>query len=439
MTSGVMNIRPYIYLFFISLFLFLMVASPCASAQEEKVLVVEISDSITSASDDLVTNAISVAEEENYDALLITLNTPGGKLDETFNIIEQIEGTDVPVIGYVYPEGAKSWSAGTIILISTDIAAMAPFSVIGSAQPVQLTGTGSQPINDTKTINAIIEYTREKARQNNRNVTAAEEFITKNLNLNAETAQEYNVIEYVSPSIGDLLRQVDGDVAKGKQLNVSGAQIDSYDPPLNIIIMGIISDPLIASLLLIIGLYSIVIGLSNPGFGAEIFGTIAIALGLIGSGFDVNIAAIFLIIVGMGLIFLEIQSPGIGAFGVGGLICLIAGSIFLIPTDYPDFYTPAEIQQEMIIAIVTPSIIMGVFMLFIVYKIIEVRHKKPIIGEMIGGTAITNDQLKPNKEGYVKYKGEYWKARSDEYIEKNVKVKIIEKDGPVLVVKRVEG
>lgn len=432
-----MNTKPFLYIFFISIFLFLIMV-PCVSAQDEKVLVVEISDSITSASDDLVTNAISVAEEENYDAVIITLNTPGGKLSETFNIIERIEETDVPVIGYVYPQSTKAWSAGTIILISTDIAAMAPFSVIGSAQPVQLTGTGSQPINDTKTLNAIVEYTREKARQNDRNVTAAEEFITKNLNLNAETALEYNVIEYVSPSIGDLLEQVDGDVAKGQQLNVSGAQIDRYEPSINIVIMTILSDPLIASLLLIIGLYSIVIGLSNPGFGAEIFGIIAIALGLIGSGFDVNIAAIFLIILGMGLIFLEIQSPGIGAFGVGGLICLIVGSIFLVPTDYPDFYTPAEIQQEMIIAIVTPSIIMGVFMLFVVYKIIEVRHRKPVIGEMVGGTAITNEQLKPGEEGYVKYKGEYWKARSDENIEKGIKVEIIGKDGPVLVVKRAE-
>lgn len=434
-----MDIRPNTYfLIIISLFFFIVMISPCAIAQEEKVLVVEISDSITSASDDLVTNAISVAEDENYEAIVLTLNTPGGKLSETFNIIESIESTNVPVIGYVYPEGTKAWSAGTIILISTDIAAMAPFSVIGSAQPVQLTGGGSQPINDSKTINAIVEYTREKARQNNRNVTAAEEFITKNLNINAETALEYNVIEYTSPSIGDLLSQVDGDVAKGKQLNVSGAQIDRYEPSINIAIMSIISDPLIASLLLIIGLYSIVIGLSNPGFGAEIFGTIAIALGLIGSGFDVNIAAIFLIIVGMGLIFLEIQSPGIGAFGIGGLICLIVGSIFIVPTDYPDFYTPAEIQQEIIIAIVTPSIIMGVFMLFIVYKIIEVRHRKPIIGEIVGNTAITNEKIKRGEEGYVKYKGEYWKAKSDEEIDKGVKVEIIDKEGPTLVVKRAE-
>ena len=121
-----MNTKPIPYIFFISIFLFLIMV-PCASAQDEKVLVVEIFDSITSASDDLVTNAISVAEDENYDAIILTLNTPGGRLAETFNIIEQIERTDVPVIGYVYPEGTKAWSAGTIILISTDVAAMSPF------------------------------------------------------------------------------------------------------------------------------------------------------------------------------------------------------------------------------------------------------------------------------------------------------------------------
>ncbi|KGK98972.1 nodulation protein NfeD [Methanococcoides methylutens] len=424
---------------FLFLALILLLLSPACASAEDKVLVLELSDSITPVSDDLVVDALLVAEQEGYEALVITLNTPGGGVDETLRIIEAIDQSEVPVIGYVYPGGTKAWSAGTLILLGTDVAAMAPFTVIGSAQPVTVSTGGVEPVEDDKIVNALVALAKEKANQHGRNETAAEKFITENLNLNAEEALETGVIEYVATDVEDLLEQVDGETIKSKELNTSGATIDTYVPNLRLSFMNIISDPVISSLLIMLGIYGIVIGISNPGAGAEIFGVVAISLGLIGTGFDVNIAAIFLIILGVILFVLELQAPGVGIFGISGLICLIAGSIFLVPTDFPRWYTPADVQQTMIIAIVTPTIVMGLLFVFVFYKVLEVRHRKPVIGEEpTGDLAEALDKIDAGSKGFVRYKGEYWKARSEDDLEEGDTVMITDKKGPLLFVKKSE-
>ncbi len=428
--------RSYLSIFlFLILFLSQLSGLSCA-ANDRKVLVLEVSDSITPVSDDIVEDAIAFAENDNYEALVITLNTPGGGLDETLNIIEQISATDVPVIGYVYPEGTKAWSAGTLILISTDIAAMAPYTVIGSAQPVTVTTGGSEPVEDAKIINALVKRATENARKYDRNQTAAEQFITENLNLDADTALKYDVIEYVASDLDDLMSQVDGEEVKGSVLNTDGADITFYEPSLRLSFLNIISNPIVSSLLLLLGVYAVILGISNPGFGAELFGIVAIALGLIGTGFDVNIGALFLIIVGVLLMILEFQAPGFGVFGIAGFVCIIAGSVLLAPTDFPRNYTPAEFQRTLIISVSTPTIILGLFLIFVVYKVFEVRRKRPLFGELVGDTGRATEPIGNGLEGYILHRGQYWKARSSETIEKGDKVKIIEKDGVVLVVEK---
>ncbi len=418
-------------------FLSLLCCIPYASAAEQ-VLVLQIEDSITPASDDILADAIALAEEGNYQALVITLNTPGGVVDATLNMMEQISNTDVPVIGYVYPEGTKAWSAGTLLLISTDVAAMAPFTVIGSAQPVTITPSGSEPVNDSKIVNALVAMAQENARKYGRNETAAGQFITENLNLNPEKALEYGVIEYIASDLNDLLAQVDGQEVKGRELKTSEADLVFYEPPLRLSFMNIISDPIISSLLLLLGVYALILGLSHPGFGGEVFGIIAISLGLIGTGFDVNIASIFLILVGVALILIEFQSPGFGVFGIAGLVCIVAGSILLAPTDFPRNYTPAEFQQTIILSVVAPTIVVGAFLLFVLYKIAVLRHSKPKFGELLGDIAVAQDSFGPGEFGYVRHKSENWKARSEDNIEKEDKVEILEKDGTILIVKKID-
>ncbi len=419
------------------LFLFFLFCIPHVGAAEQ-VLVVQIEDAITPASDDILADAIAFAEEGDYQALVITLNTPGGVVDATLDMMEQIANTDVPVIGYVYPEGTKAWSAGTLLLISTDVAAMAPFTVIGSAQPVTMTPSGSEPINDSKIVNALVAMAQENARKYGRNETAAGQFITENLNLNPEKALEYGVIEYIASDLNDLLEQVDGQEVKGRELKTSEADIVFYEPSLRLSFMNIISDPIISSLLLLLGVYALILGLSHPGFGGEIFGIIAISLGLIGTGFDVNIASIFLILVGVALIILEFQSPGFGVFGIAGLVCIVAGSILLAPTDFPRNYTPAEFQQTIILSVVAPTVVIGIFLLFVLYKIAVVRHSKPKFGELVGDIAVADDPFVPGEFGYVRHKSEIWKARSEDTIEKGDKVEIMGKDGTVLIVKKID-
>lgn len=426
---------PHFLFIFFMCFIFTAVLVPSADAgPQQKVLVLEISEAITPASDDIIADAIEKAENENLEALVISLDTPGGGLDETQTIISTIENASVPVIGYV-PESGKAWSAGTLILMGTDIAAMAPFTVIGSAQPVQMSAEGTKPIKDEKIINALVKFSVATASKHGRNETFAEEVITKNKNLDAKEALETGVIEYVAPSIPNLLAQINGQQVKGKNLQTENAEIENYEPPLSLSLLGLISNPIISSLLLTLGIYGLIFGISSPGAGAEVFGIISIALGLIGTGFDINIGAIFLILLGIGLLIIEIKVPGFGIFGLAGLISLIIGSILLVPMGSENIYTP-EFQKVLVLTVVAPTIVFGLFLVFAIYKVTEIRKKKPVIGEFIGDTAQTIDPLGPEKTGFVRYKGEYWKARSEEEIEPKAEVEITGKVREVLLVKR---
>jgi membrane-bound serine protease (ClpP class) len=422
-------------LFLASLFFAVSSTTALAAPSNGTVLAVKLDGAITPASDDIVSSAIQEAESGNYQAVLLMLDTPGGGLAETMTIIEQIERTSVPVIGYVYPDGAKAWSAGTLILMSSDLAAMAPHTIIGSAQPVMLSPTGeTKPINDSKTINAIVALIEEKAKAHGRNETAAREFVLSNLNLNADDAKKYGSIEYISSNPDDLLNQINGSEVKNATLATSGADVKYFEPPANLQLLKLLSDPMIAGLLLLVGLYAIIFGISSPGIGAEAFGVIALALGLIGLGFDVNFGGLFLMLVGVALILVELHSHSFGILAAAGLICITIGSILLVPTSYPQWYIPGDYQRSMAAAFILPSLILGGFLAFAVYKIARIRFAKPVIGPIIEEEAEALDRLAP--KGYVSFHGEYWKAEAEETVEKGQKVVIVGKDGSVLKVRR---
>lgn len=412
----------------------LILALP-SSAVSSPVLAVQINDAITPASDDIVAAAVQEAEAGGYQALILFLDTPGGGLTETTSIIKQIEETRLPVIGYVYPEGATAWSAGTLILQGSDLAAMAPHTIIGSAQPVQLSPLGgTEPINDSKTTNAIVALIEEKARMHGRNTTAAREFVVSNLNLNADDAKKWGVVEYISPTPEDLLNQINGSKVKKITLNTSGSRVDYFEPPLSLQFLKILSDPTIAGLLMLVGLYALIFGLSSPGVGAEAFGVVALAMGLIGLGFNVNLGAIFLLLLGVGLILAELHSHSFGILAVAGLICVVVGSILFVPTSFPQWYVPGSYQQSMALAIILPSLILGGFLAFALYKVAQARFAPPVLGRVIGEEAEVLDRLDPG--GYVLLKGEYWQAEADETVEKGEKVMVVAKDGSKLLVRR---
>jgi len=423
------------FLFIFSSFSFIVVA------QNSNVLIVEITDTIDQSSVEILTESMQQAKNQNSEAIILLIDTPGGGLQQTFDIADIIHSSQIPIIGYVYPSGAEAWSAGTFILISTHIAAMADHTIIGSCQPVEVGIEGTKIINDSKIINALVEWIKERAKIYDRNETIAENFIRKNLNLNATLAYEYGVVEFVSSSIDQLLNDIDGNnvtTSSGNTtLHTKDAKQIIYSPSPKIQFMKIISNPILTSLLLMLGIFALIFGISSPGFGAEVFGIIAILLSLVGSGFAIPTLSIIFIIIGCLLLITEIFiTPGFGVIGLGGIICLITGSIFLVPS-YPnrEWLISMEYMETAIVISMVVIVLVAIFFVFLLYKVLQIRNKKRAIGIFIGEKARTIDRITPGEPGYVRFKGEYWKARSDTTIEQDANVVIVGKDESVLIIK----
>jgi membrane-bound serine protease (ClpP class) len=391
-----------------------------------------------------LTESLKHAEAENIHAVVLLLNTPGGGLDQTFEIAARIRESTIPIIGYVSPSGAAAWSAGTFILLSTPLAAMADHTIIGSCQPLETTLEGTRFINDSKIINALVEWLQERARMYGRNETLAKLFITENRNVNATVAKTSNVIEITASSIDQLLTDIDGrniTTASGTiTLHTKDARQIRYSPSIQILLLKIISNPILTSLLLMLGIFALLAGISSPGYGAEVFGIVAILLSLIGSGFTISTLSIIFIIIGCVLLAVEIFAlPGFGAVGIGGIICLIIGSIFLIPT-YPTrkWLISGEYMADTLIIMLIVIGLFAVFFAFLLYKILQIRKKKPSLGKFTGEQAVAIERISPDKPGFVRFKGEYWQAKSDMVIETNTKVIIVDKDETTLIVKPLE-
>lgn len=431
--------HPLIFFFFLLLFL-----SSSASAQTSSVVLVEITDTIDQSTVEVMTDSLKQAEANDAQAVILLLNTPGGGLDQTFEIAEMIKQSDIPVIGYVYPSGATAWSAGTFILLSTPLAAMADHTIIGSCQPIETSLEGTRFINDSKIINALVEWLQERAVMYGRNETLAKLFITQNRNVNATVAKNSNVIEIVASSIDQLLNDIDGrnvTTAAGTiTLHTRAAEQVRYSPSLKIQILKLISNPILTSLLLMLGIFALLVGISTPGYGAEVFGVIAILLSLIGSGFSISTLSIIFIIIGCLLLAVEIfVTPGFGAVGIGGIICLVIGSIFLIPS-YPTrkWLISGEYMIDAITIMLFVIVLFALFFAFLLYKVLQIRKKKSPVGKFAGEKAVAIERITPEKPGFVRYKGEYWQAKSEVVIEPNTKVVIIEKDETMLIVKPLE-
>lgn len=425
-------------IFLLAALLSVSLVMPLVSSSQGNVLVVEVNEPITQATVELIRESIADAKIRNSEAIVLTLSTSGGGLDETKQIIGIMDASDVPVIGYVYPKKSAAWSAGTFILIGTHIAAMANYTTIGSCQPVEITAYGSRTVNESKVINALVEWAQGIARAHKRNESAVEKFIKENLNMNETDALKNGVIEFVSPDIQTLLKDINGTkvMIDGTEhvLNTDGAAIIFHRASLKVHFLKAISHPAVGPLLLTIGIIALIFGISTPGFGAEVFGIIAICLALISMGFYVNYLAVIFLIIGSLLLLIEIfVTPGFGFIGTGGIICLIVGSIFLIPS-YPEWMISEEYLDVLAAVLMAPALILSSFLGFALFKVLKIRKKRISIGEIIGEEAITVDEIRPKKIGYVRYKGELWKASADKKIDKDRKVLIKGKDGHILKV-----
>ncbi len=423
-----------IYLFFIFIF-----SSISLSVQGSNVMVVEVTDTIDQSTVEIFKESLKLAKSERSEAIILLLDTPGGGLEQTFEIASIINNSEIPFVGYVYPQGSAAWSAGTFILLSCHVAAMSDFTIIGSAQPVEITVEGSKLVTDSKRINALVSWIEARAEMRNRNKTIAAKFITENLNLNETSALNYQVIEHISPTINQLLIEINGTSILTSGGEVLIDTIDAkkiyYSPSIGILLMKFFSNPILTSLLFMLGIFAIIFGISSPGFGAEVFGVIAILLSLVGSGFSVPILSIIFIIIGCLLLIIEIfVTPGFGIIGIGGVISLLFGGIFLIPNYSTNWAISMDWINDAITVIIVVAVLIAIFFAFLLYKIILIRKKKAAVGNIVGETAKTVDMITPYKSGYVRFKGELWQATSDSTIAANTKVIIIEKDESTLKV-----
>lgn len=403
----------------------------------DSVIAVRLTGTITSITFEMVKEAVEYAEVSGSVVLLL-LDTPGGSLDATFRIIETIERSRMPVIGYVYPPGGRAWSAGTFILMATHVAAMAPNTIIGSAQPVSYDplGGGSAPIDDPKLINALTKYIGERARRNSRDAETAVKFVSENLNLNDEETLAAGVIEYRAPTIFELLKTVDGrsvEVASGSVvLRTLGSRVTDWSPSLRVSTLSLISEPMVAYLLFIIGFYALFFGLQSPGVGLEVAGAVMLVMGLMGLGVvGINIGALFIMVVGFGLLIAEMLSPGFGVFGSIGFLCVAIGSFLLLPREW-------SVQSEWLNALYTVLIVVplaaGATVIFIVYKVVEARRRRPYQASPVGESGWAEGEIDSEKGGYILVLGELWKAKSDQTIPDKAQVKIVGKEGPTLIV-----
>jgi membrane-bound serine protease (ClpP class) len=391
---------------------------------------------ITIASLELVSTALERADQLDSPAVVLLIETPGGTWDATQDIIRLIETSNTPVIAYVYPVGATAWSAGTYIVVSSHIAVMAPFSIIGSSQPRMF--PSGETVEDPKALNAFAEYIIQRAKMHGRNATLAEEFVRTNRNVGAEEALELGIIEAVSPSIEQLLADIDGmnvSLSTGYTiLNTVNAEVHYHKPSIRNRILFLIADPNVAYILFTVGVYVLVFGLATVGLTGETIGAIMLILGLIGLGFYVDLLTIGLLVLGAVFIYLEIRDPAAEVFGPAGIFSLIIGSLLMLRLNPEDWLVSLQWYRVFMITAILLVITLSGLALYILYTVIRAVKRKPSALTFEGNEATTIDELGPDKIGYVRFHGELWKARSEKPVKAGEKVEVTGKENLVLTV-----
>ena len=416
-------------------------------AEEGKrvIYVLSIEGTITEGTKLNVIEGFKEVEEIGADAVLVKLDTPGGLVDSTLVITEEIMNSKVPVITYVTPKGAIAASAGSFILVSGNIAAMAPGTTTGSAMPVEIGLEGRKPA-DNKTINFFAGHMESIAASRGRNATQAKRFVTKNDALNENTALERGIIDLIAEDETELLNKVDGMAVKigteNRTLATKNASIHIKKDTVRSSLLEALSNPQIALILLMIGIYGLIFGFMSPGtYVPEMIGAICLILGLYGMGlFDVNMFGLLLIIIAVILFIAEALTPTFGILTVGGAVCLIIGALIL-PKEPLLFNPESEWFEGFFLTVIGIAAASAAFFLFAVGAVLVARKRKAKVGaeDLIG--KITKAETEINADsGTVKTRGEIWNARTlgSETIKEGEKVVIVDREGLTLIVKRRE-
>ncbi len=431
--------------------LFALLATPASAAH--RALVLDINGPIGPAIADYIVGEIDAASPGETGLIVLRMNTPGG-LDSSMREIDSaILASPVPVATFVAPSGARAASAGTYIAYASAITAMAPGTNIGAATPIQLGGNPLAPgagsdqktqpqgkvgepadTESRKIINDAVAYIRSLAAVNGRNADWAEDAVRNAVSLPADEALKLHVVDVVAGDVPDLLRQIDGRAVtvagKPMRLATAGLQVVTTPPDWRIKLLALITNPNVAFLLMLIGVYGLILEFFNPGAVAPgLVGTISLLVALYALALlPINYAGAALVLVGIGLMIAEAHIGAFGAIGVGGIVAFVIGALMMFPSQAPGF----ELSSAVVIGAAIGSAALFLLALAALLR----SRKRPVVtgGEaLIGATGET--VWWQGQEGRVRVEGEIWRARADAPLSDGARIKVVGRDGLLLHVR----
>ncbi len=413
-------------------------------------------EAITPAIARYLSRAIEEAEEYAAECLVIEMDTPGGLMQSTREIVKELLDSNVPVVMYVSPSGARAASAGVFITLATHVAAMAPGTHIGAAHPVQVGGLpGSPPggqedttaqrgqaVMEEKVLNDAVAWVRSLADIRGRNADMAEVMVTESRTLVAVDAVEEGIVDLIAADFQELLEKIDGrtvELPRGTlTLMTATARVELTEMWWGEKLLGILANPNIAVILIILGFYGVLFELYSPGWGVP--GTVGIACLLMGffglAVLPINIVGLALILLALALFVAEAFVTSFGALTIGGIACLIIGGLMLV--DEPLGVVRVSLKVLLPVAIAT-----GAITFFLLTRIVK-AHRAPVTTGsegLIGTMAVADDDFVPDGSefaGYVRTHGELWRARAGMPAQQGDKLRITRVDGLTLAVERFE-
>ncbi len=418
--------------FFMSLIAGVLISTN-ASANTPAIKVLQVEGTIVPIVADYIDRGISEAEDENATVCIIELDTPGGLLGATEEIVQRIMNADVPVVVYVSPKGGWAASAGTFITLSGHIAAMTPGTTIGAAHPVAGGGEEMPEEQMKKITEFAAKWMKTIAQERGRNIEEAQLAVTESKSFTDVDALDCNLIDLRADNLKSLISQIHGwevTLANGMEVSIDTTGYEVTRAEMSIIerFLHAISDPNIAYILLSVGSIGIIAEIYSPGtFFPGIVGAISLLLAFYSLGvLDANWGGILLIVLAFGLFIGEVLTATFGLFTAGGIAALVLGSLILFPAGGPLFRVNPWL-------IATTVIIITVVFVFVISRIIRAHHRQASTGreELVGKTATVKEALDP--EGTVLLKGERWTAISEKgRVKLGEEVTVTKVDGLIL-------
>ena len=414
--------------------------TPPDSAQRRSAIVLSLDGIVGPATADYLIRGLAAAHGQNAAAVILRIDTPGGLDTSMRDIIRAILASPVPVITYVSPNGARAASAGTYILYASHVAAMAPATNLGAATPVALgggfpkpdekePGSGDKPgdkpaaeqpkgkpaaappkdAGESKAINDAVAYIRSLAALRGRNADWAEDAVRSAASLSAREAHAQNVIDLIADDIPDLLEQADGRTVRvGNsqiELQTKGLQVQHREPDWRTRVLSVITNPNLALMLLMVGVYGLIFEFMNPGaLYPGVVGAICLLVGLYAlSALPLTYAGLALVLLGAALMVTEIFTPSIGILGIGGAISFVLGSLLLVDTESPAY----EVSLPLVAGVAVASL----GMTFLIARLALRSRRAPIVS---GAEALIGQRIKVlswnGEQGHVAASGERWRA-----------------------------